>query len=271
MRIRPPAVAGMFYERSAERLRDQVARYLPADVDEPRWEPLAVVAPHAGLMYSGGVAGEMYGRVRFPSRIIIVCPNHTGAGIDGAVYASGAWKTPLGEIAIDEELSRMLIDASSTLEDDTAAHAREHSLEVQLPFLQQTSEQEIRIVPICLATSSYEETAAVGHAIAGVIGRTGERVGLIASSDLNHYENQEITLSKDMRAIDRIVALDPRGLWDTVRRERISMCGIIPTTAVLQAALDLGATSAELIRHATSGDVNGDYSAVVGYASIVIA
>jgi len=271
MRIRYPAVAGTFYENDPERLRRQVAAMLPTDSQAVRLRPLAVISPHAGLIYSGPVAGAMYARVNLPSRIIVVCPNHTGLGADGAVYSHGAWRTPLGDIEVDPQLAERLIDASPLLQDDVEAHLREHSLEVQLPFLQFLKSGPLRIVPVCLATPSLGETLSVGKAIASVILEMGGDIGLIASTDLNHYENQEITLAKDQKAIDRIVALDAEGLWNTVREERISMCGIIPTTAVLAAVNQLGASRSQLISHATSGAVNGDFSAVVGYASIVIS
>lgn len=271
MRIRYPAVAGTFYENDPQRLRRQVAGMLPTDSQEVRLRPLAVIAPHAGLMYSGAVAGAMYARVDFPSRIIIICPNHTGLGVEGAVYSHGSWITPLGDVEIDREVAELLIAASPLLRDDVEAHSREHSLEVQLPFLQFLKSEPFRIVPICLATSSSGEAVSVGRAIAKVILDMGGDIGLIASTDLNHYENQETTLAKDQKAIDRIVALDPEGLWNTVRNEKISMCGIVPTTAVLAAARQLGAVRAEVIGHATSGAVNGDFSAVVGYTSIVIS
>jgi len=271
MRIRQPAVAGTFYEKDPDRLRKQVTSFLPPDLQSEKIQPIAVVAPHAGLVYSGAVAGAMYAQVTIPSRVIILCPNHTGLGVEGSVFSHGSWRTPLGDIEIDEQLASSLLAECSLLRDDVLAHSREHSLEVQLPFLQLTSREAVRIVPICLANSSLDQTLFVGRAIAKVIRDADGDIGLIASSDLNHYENQEITLAKDQKAIDRIVALDAEGLWRTVRGEEISMCGIVPTTAVIAAAVELGATKSEVIRHETSGHVNGDFSAVVGYVSIVIS
>jgi len=152
--------------------------------------------------------------------------------------------------------------------DDAKAHAREHSLEVQLPFLQQL-DAGFTFVPICLATHNYALCEQIGDAIADVIGN--EPIGILASSDLNHYEDQRETLRKDQLAIDEVLQLDPHGLWNTVEQFDVSMCGFIPTTVMLVAAKKLGATEARLIKHATSGDINGDYSHVVGYASILIS
>lgn len=266
---RPPAVAGMFYEADPARLRDQVKACLG---DEPSTKKpfIGALVPHAGLMYSGSVAGTFYRSAVIPPRLVILCPNHTGLGRPAAINSAGVWMSPLGELPIDEDLAKDLMAEWPTLEEDTKAHAREHSLEVQLPFLQLVA-PETRFVPVCLSLPTFERCAALGEAIGKVIAATGkETTGILASSDLNHYENQKTTLEKDQTAIDRILALDPRGLWDRVHRDDISMCGYMPATAMLVAARALGATRAELLRHATSGDVNGDYNAVVGYASIAI-
>lgn len=265
--VRPPAVAGMFYERDPDRLRQQVAGCLGEPVSE-RSSFTGVVAPHAGLMYSGNVAGALYKRLALPKRLIILCPNHTGAGSAASINVRGAWRTPLGEAVIDELLAAELMREAPMLQDDVRAHAREHSLEVQLPFLQLLT--EFTFVPICLALPSIDHARELGSAIARVVQRSGGEVGIIASSDLNHYEDQQTTLRKDQRVIDAVLALAPESLWQRVRAEEISMCGFIPTTTMLFAARELGATETELVMHATSGDVNGDYDAVVGYASIIV-
>jgi hypothetical protein len=270
MSVRPPAVAGMFYEATAPRLRRQVEECLPPAPPSAARHFVGAVAPHAGLMYSGHVAGALYAELDLPRRFIILCPNHTGLGTEASINSSGAWRTPLGDAPIDEALARALASEAPFVREDQLAHAREHSLEVQLPFLQ-ILKKEFTFVPLCLALPTFERTAALGRAIASVIRASTDPVGIIASSDLNHYENQETTLRKDGEAIEQILALDAEGLWRTVREKDISMCGYIPTTAMLVAAIELGASSASLIRHATSGDVNGDYSAVVGYAAIAVA
>jgi hypothetical protein len=271
MNIRPPAVAGAFYEGSPERLARQVdacfAAHPPAQ-EKQRF--IGAVVPHAGLMYSGAVAAAFYGRAELPKRFIILCPNHTGLGHFAAINREGAWRTPLGDVPVDTPLADALMTRSPMLAPDTRAHAREHSLEVQLPFLQRLL-GDFTFVPICLGAHRYELAEEVGEAVAHVVRNTPERVGILASSDLNHYENQEETLRKDQLALDQVLALDPQQLWRTVDEAGISMCGFIPTTTMLIAANHLGATKATLLQHATSGDVNGDYARVVGYGAVLIA
>lgn len=270
MTTRPPAVAGSFYEGSPERLRDQVARCFAANPPhETKEHFIGAVVPHAGLMYSGHVAAAFYELAELPNRLIILCPNHTGLGHFAAINREGDWRTPLGSVPVDTQLADALLARTQLLAVDAKAHAREHSLEVQLPFLQQLL-GDFTFVPICLGYPRYELCEEVGKAIADVVRETNEPIAILASSDLNHYENQQMTLRKDQLAIDAVLALDPQRLWRVVDEEDISMCGFIPTTTMLVAAKQLGATSARLIKHATSGDINGDYSGVVGYASIVI-
>ena len=269
MGIRPSAVAGQFYEGTPDRLRAQVDACFDAN-PEPAAKRrfIGAVVPHAGLMYSGHVAAAFYALAELPRRFVILCPNHTGAGHFAAINREGSWRTPLGDVKIDTPLADALMSRAPILADDWKAHAREHSLEVQLPFLQQLL-GDFTFVPICLGAHRYDYCEIVGNAIADVA--KDEAIGILASSDLNHYEDQKETLRKDQLAIDAVLALDPRELWRVVGESDISMCGFIPTTAMLVAANRLGATHAELIKHATSGDVNGDYSHVVGYASILIS
>lgn len=270
MTTRPPAVAGSFYEGSPDRLRAQVESCVNAnDPVETKQRFLAAVVPHAGLMYSGHVAAAFYAAVELPRRYIILCPNHTGFGHVAAINRDGEWRTPLGTVPVDQPLADALMQRSPLLADDWRAHAREHSLEVQLPFLQQLG-GDFTFVPICLATHALNLCEEIGHAIAGAVQDEKEPVGILASSDLNHYEDQETTLLKDERAIEKVIALDPQGLWQTVSEFDISMCGFIPTTTMLFAVKRLGAKRARLLKHATSGDINRDYSHVVGYASILI-
>jgi MEMO1 family protein len=224
--------------------------------------------PHAGLMYSGHVAAAFYDRAELPKRFVILCPNHTGLGHWAAINREGGWRTPLGTAKIDTELADALQAKSPLLQEDDRAHAREHSLEVQLPFLQHLL-GDFTFVPVCLGAPRYDLCENVGNAIADVIG--DEPIGILASSDLNHYEDQKTTLRKDGLAIDQILALNPRELWRVVEEEDISMCGFIPTTTMLIAANRLGAKSAQLVKHATSGDINGDYGHVVGYAAVIVS
>lgn len=268
--IRQPAVAGTFYEGTPDRLREQVRACIAENPAPARREPfIGAVVPHAGLMYSGHVAAAFYIQAELPRRFIILCPNHTGFGHFAAINSEGSWRTPLGDAAIDEPLALALAERTKLLGEDRAAHAREHSLEVQLPFLQQLA-GDFTFVPICLGAHRYDYCEEIGDAIADVVRNAGEPVGILASSDLNHYEDQKSTLRKDQLAIDQVLALAPQELWRTVDEFDVSMCGFIPTTTMLIAARKLGASQARLLKHATSGDINGDYSHVVGYASIAV-
>src|ERR1041385_1134894 len=268
MPTRPPAVAGQFYEGTAQRLREQVESCIaqnPAPAAKARF--VGAVVPHAGLMYSGHVAAAFYTAAALPKRFVILCPNHTGFGHFAAINGEGAWRTPLGDAQIDAPLAGALMQRPKLLSEDWRAHSREHSLEVQLPFLQHLL-GDFTFVPICLGAHRYDYCEEIGQAIADVIGN--DDIGILASSDLNHYEDQRSTLRKDQLAIDQIVALDRKELWRVVDEFAVSMCGFIPTTTMLIAAKQLGATSARLLKHATSGDINGDYSHVVGYAAISV-
>jgi len=271
MTVRSPAVAGTFYEGTPSRLRAQVEECFANEVPSDRSPFIAGVVPHAGLMYSGSIAASFYAVAALPRRLVILCPNHTGHGHPAAINREGAWRTPLGDATVDTKLAGALLAKSRLLQPDDRAHAREHSLEVQLPFLQYLLGDGFTFVPICLATHQYELCEEVGNAVADAIQEAGEPVAILASTDFNHYEDQQTTLRKDQLAIDAILALDPRRLWQTVRDDDISMCGFIPATAALIAAKRLGATKARLLRHATSGDVNGDYGHVVGYASLALS
>jgi AmmeMemoRadiSam system protein B len=220
-------------------------------------------------MYSGAVAGAVLSRVELPRRFIILGPRHYPHGAPLAILCDGAWRTPLGDAQLDAPLADALARACPLLREDEVAHAAEHSIEVQLPFLQELA-PEFRFVPITLGTDRFQSFEDLGRAIATVVAAQTEPVLVVASSDMNHYESDEITRQKDARAIERILALDPRGLYDVVRRENITMCGYGPATTMLVAAKQLGATRAELIRYATSADTSGDTSWCVGYAGIVI-
>jgi hypothetical protein len=265
--VRMPAVAGQFYPANADTLRRALESY--TSVNGEKLNAIGAVAPHAGYMYSGHVAGAVYGRLHLPDRYVILCPNHTGHGEPLAIMSEGSWMTPLGEVQIDSDLARRIMSSMPMLRDDIEAQRHEHGLEVQLPFLQMLV-KSFEFVPITVGTSRYEHLVALGDAIARAIESRGDHVMIIASSDMNHYETDSTTRVKDRKAIDRVLALDPAGLYDVVLKERVTMCGFGPTIAMITAAQALGAKSAELIRYATSGDVSGDRDAVVGYAGIVV-
>ncbi len=265
--IRLPAVAGRFYPSNPETLSGQISRLVSRDGEKMR--ALGCIVPHAGYMYSGRVAGAVYSAIEIPKRCILLGPRHFPRGAPMAILTQGSFSTPLGEAPIDAEMATALANAYSQLREDPVAHEREHSLEVQIPFLQFIA-KGFRFVPVVLATDRYGAIEELGRAVAKVIASESEPVLTIASTDMNHYEDDAVTRVKDGRAIERILALDPRGLYDTVRGEGITMCGYAATTAMLVAMRELGATEARLVRYATSGDVNGDREQVVGYSGIVI-
>ncbi|NPB08906.1 MAG: AmmeMemoRadiSam system protein B [Thermodesulfobacteria bacterium] len=265
--IRMPAVAGRFYEANPELLKREIETYLK--IREPREMVIGAVCPHAGYMYSGHVAGEVYGRIIVPDTVVIMGPNHTGLGQPAAIMASGVWQMPFGPVEIDEELARLILAESQVLEDDAQAHLYEHSLEVQVPFLQYLNPR-VRIVPICLSMLSLPEIEDIGLATARAISQYGAPVLLVASTDMSHYVPHSVAKEKDMMAIQRILELDHVGLIEVVVREKISMCGVVPTAATLVAAKGLGARGGELVKYATSGEITGDFYQVVGYAGIII-
>jgi MEMO1 family protein len=275
--LRAPAVAGRFYPGRADELLREVRIHtaLPdGSGATDRIAAIGCVTPHAGYIYSGSVAGAVYSRVEVPRHCIILCPNHTGKGQPLAVMGSTTWQTPLGQVAGDPGLAAALVERFPALQEDSAAHRSEHAIEVQIPFLQ-AMQPELQIVPIAVGTSDFEVLRGLGEALAGAIAdheenHPAEKVLIIASSDMNHYESEAITRVKDRKAIERVLAMDARGLWEVVMREEISMCGFGPTVAMLTAAKLLGATSATLVKYATSGEVSGDFAAVVGYAGIVV-
>jgi AmmeMemoRadiSam system protein B len=271
--VRIPAVAGRFYPGSADELRREVREYTAGSVASGLISAIGCVAPHAGYIYSGSVAGAVYSRLEIPAHCVILCPNHTGKGRPLAVMAHTTWKTPLGEVAPDAEIGARLLGRFPGLEEDSAAHRGEHAIEVQLPFLQ-ARQPELHIVPITVGTSNFDVLRGLGEALAGVIAEVEkdreEKVLIVASSDMNHYESDAVTRVKDRKAIERVLAMDARGLWEVVMHEDITMCGFGPTVVMLTAAKLRGATSATLVKYATSGEVSGDYASVVGYAGIIV-
>lgn len=263
---REPAVAGQFYPANKDKLRDLIAGFIPQG--ESR-KVMGVVSPHAGYVYSGAVAGQTLAQARIPDRVVILGPNHHGIGHRAALYPAGCWKTPLGEVVIDEPLARTLLERCSLLTEDPAAHRFEHSLEVQVPFLQFLNPQ-VRIVPICLGRINLAELMAFGRELGTCLKDIKEDILLVASSDMTHYESAAQAREKDTAAVEKILALDPEGLYQVVAARRISMCGVIPTVAMLAACTELGARSATLVRYANSGEITGDTREVVGYAGLVI-
>jgi AmmeMemoRadiSam system protein B len=265
--IRPPAVAGRFYPSDPQELARQIDEYAPGGTAKAG--ACACVVPHAGYMYSGRVAGAVYSSIEIPARCILLGPRHYPRGEPMAILTEGSFETPLGNAPIDSALARELARGCPRLREDAVAHEQEHSLETQIPFLQRLR-GDFQFVPVVIGTDRYPALEELGHAIAQAVAAQNGPVLVVASSDMNHYESDAITRAKDQRAIARVLALDPRGLYDTVRNEEISMCGYAATVAMLVAARDLGAKEAELVCYATSGDVTGDRREVVGYAGIVV-
>jgi hypothetical protein len=267
--IRKPAVAGRFYPADPDELRKTLGGLFESFPSPAK--AIGLIVPHAGYMYSGHVAGAVYSRIQLPLRNIVLCPNHTGLGTPLSIMKTGAWLTPLGQMQIDAELCEALMAADPYLQDDSAAHRLEHALEVQLPFMQQMSRAPVQFVPITVGTADLKRLEALGRAIAKVIQAVAPETLVIASSDMNHYESDAVTRVKDRKAIDQILELNPEGLYDVVRRENISMCGYGPAVSMLTAAKILGASKAELVKYATSGDVSLDFDHVVGYAGVTVS
>lgn len=269
--LREPVVAGQFYPSSPEAIRKQIASFLAGLGTVNKSEVIACVLPHAGYIYSGAVAARTLSGIKIKEKIILLGPNHTGLGEQFSIMAQGAWKTPLGEVEIDSGLAAAILKESKYLRDDILAHAQEHSLEVQLPLVQYFK-PDFQIVPLALLSDELSALKEIGKEIATAIKKLGleEKTLIIASSDMTHYEAQEQAQRKDREAIDAISELDEDKLMRKIDKLGISMCGYAPVTAMLAAAKLLGARQGKLIKYQTSGDVTGDYDAVVGYAGMVV-
>jgi MEMO1 family protein len=268
--LRLPAVAGRFYPSDPKELASVICNYSKPDPQQPLISAKACLVPHAGYLYSGHVTGAVFARLQLPKKIVVLGVRHYPRGEPAAILSSGAWRTPLGDAAIDEELAGSLRRACPFLHEDSIAHSTEHSLEVQVPFLQVLAPR-FSFVPVALGTVQFEPLVSVGDGIARVIENSKENVLLLTTSDLNHYEDDATTRTKDRKAIDRLLALDARGLYDTCRNEEISMCGLGPAVAMLTVLNAMGAKKAELVKYATSADVSGDRSQVVGYAGMIFS
>ena len=265
--IREAAVAGQFYPGRPGELREMIRQMTDSKAD--RKEVIGVVSPHAGFIYSGPVAGAVFSAIKFTDTFIIIGPNHRGMGKPLSITTGGSWETPLGEVQIDSGLAKAMLASSAGLEEDTLAHRYEHSLEVQLPFLQYFK-PDVKIVPIVLAQAAPQVYQGIGRAVAGVLKSRGEAVVIVASSDMTHYEPHESAKAKDKKAIEAILSLDAEELVRRIGRYDISMCGYAPVISLITAALEMGAGRTELVKYQTSGDVSGDYTSVVGYAGIII-
>ncbi len=268
---RKPAACGRFYPMNEAALRRQIEEFVPVKGDR---KAIAVVTPHAGYDFSGRTAGATFSEVRVPGTAIILGPNHWGIGSDFAIMSEGAWEMPFGEVKIDSEVATSLKEAFEVLREDAAAHQSEHSLEVEVPFLQYVN-PNVQIVPICIVSTDEVKFEALGKSIAETTKNLGKEILIVASTDMSHTERsnparQAEVRRKDMMAIDAILQLDAGRLLRLVREQRVTMCGWAAVATAIAAAKLLGAQKTHLVSYVTSFDVTGDYSYVVGYAGIVI-
>jgi MEMO1 family protein len=278
LKLRHPAVAGSWYAGTPNSLREQIEELfthrfgpgsLPSVVEEGPRNLVGLVVPHAGYMASGPVAAHAYhylAKDGKPDVIVVFGPNHTGRGSALSVMNEGVWRTPLGDVEVDSETADRILRASNIIDVDDRAHVYEHSIELQLPFLQYLHGSGFSFVPVCFMMQDLESSREVGKATAKAL--EGKNGLVIASSDMTHYEPQERAEKKDRMAIDAALELDEERYYRTVESYGISTCGYGPVIAAITAAKELGAKKAELLCYGTSGDVLGDRSAVVGYASI---
>jgi len=277
-KVRRPTQAGAFYEGSAESLKRQIKECFLSELgpgkvpevkaDGPR-KIVGLVCPHAGYMFSGPVAAHAYYELALdgtPETAVIFGPNHTGYGSPLAVMNEGVWRTPLGDLEVDSETANQIVREARIVDVDELAHRYEHSIEVQLPFLQFLYGSNIKIVPICFLMQDLTSATDVGEAVAKAL--TGKNAVLIASSDMTHYEPHEIAKEKDLAALRAVEEMDAAKFYSTVESRRISACGYGPIVALITAAKHLGAREAKLLCYKSSGDVIGDYSSVVGYAAV---
>lgn len=266
--VRQPAVAGQFYPITKESLEKQLSQLI--EIRQNRLKAKGSVLPHAGYIYSGKVAASVIGQIAPYTTYIIIGPNHTGFGKTFSLFPAGVWHTPLGDIEIDADFVSTLLKKSSLLEEDIQAHTYEHSVEVELPFLQYVNDN-FKLVSIVLGPSTLENYKKLGEDIAKGISETKNlNIHIIASSDFTHYESYESANKKDKLAIEAILKLDADLLWEVIKKEDISMCGYAPCIAMLTAAKRLGAENGKLTAYATSADATKDKSSVVGYAGIIV-
>jgi AmmeMemoRadiSam system protein B len=277
-KVRRPCQAGAFYEGNAESLKRQIKecflsnlgpRKIPeVAVNGPR-KVVGLVCPHAGYMYSGPVAAHSYYELAVdgkPDVVFLFGPNHTGMGSGLAVMKEGFWRTPLGDVEIDEQAAERLVREAKIIDVDDSAHSYEHSIEVQLPFLQYLYGNGFKIVPVCFLMQDLSSVKEVGEATAKIAADMNAVV--IASSDMTHYETQQSAERKDRKALEAVEALDADRFYSTVETNRVTACGYGPIAALMTAAKTLGVKEAKLLCYKTSGDVTGDYSSVVGYAAV---
>lgn len=262
--LRKAVYAGTWYPSS----KKEIEKFVVAGRKQAAAK--AVMVPHAGWIYSGMVAGEVFSAIKPASLYVLIGPNHHGIGAPVGVFPEGSWETPLGQLEVDAKAASALIRKCSAASADVISHSQEHSLEVQAPFIKYFS-PSASILPVSLADYGIDTLRSLGEAVAAVISESGKKDALVvASSDMSHYISAAQAEKLDMLAIKNILALDPDALMKTVRARGITMCGSGPAAAALWAAKAMGASRAELVRYTNSGEVTGDSAEVVAYAGVVI-
>jgi hypothetical protein len=278
VKIRRPSVAGAFYEGNAESLKTQIEgcflhdfgpREIPKVAEAGPRKILGLICPHAGYMFSGPVAAQAYYRLALdgrPNIAVILGPNHTGHGSPLATMNEGIWRTPLGDVEVDDETANRIVHEARIVDIDESAHRFEHSIEVQLPFLQYLYGTEFKLVPICFLMQDFSSAREIGQAVAKAL--IDKNAVIIASSDMTHYEPQETAAKKDRLALEAVESMDESRFYSVIERYNISACGYGPIVALITAAKSLGAKEAKILSYKTSGDITGDYSGVVGYSAV---
>jgi len=264
---RGPIVAGQFYPRRADVLKEEIAKCLIAT--KVKKEVKGILLPHAGYIYSGKVAGAVLSQIKIPETFIILGPNHAGVGHSFALWPEGSWQTPLGSIEVDKELAEAILKRSSLVEIDYQAHLQEHSLEVQLPFIQYLA-PSAKIVPLVVKYGSFHQLKKISQTLVKVVESGNKRVVLVASSDMTHYQPRETAEKQDKLVLEPLLKLETRRFLDTVIENNISMCGYIPAAIMILTSKALGAKTGKLVMYTTSGEASGDYSQVVGYAGVTV-
>ena len=281
LEIRKPAVAGSFYDGDTKSLNIQIENCflhklgpgkLPSTIIKGERKIVGLISPHAGYMYSGPVAANGFYKIALdgkPDTIIILGPNHRGFGEDISIMVEGKWKTPLGELEIDTEIAEIILKNSKIIKNDPKAHQYEHSIEVQLPFIQYIFGKNIKFVPICMTRQDINTDIEIAESICSSV--ADKNILIIASSDFTHYEPQEYAENADKQAINAILDFNHKKLYNMIYRQNLTMCGPGPITVMLNACKILGAKKTELLKYATSGDITGMYDQVVGYASLIVS
>ncbi len=279
--VREPIVAGYFYEGDSKKLREQIKwsflhnlgpRKLPEPIDSKERISIGYISPHAGYIYSGPIAAHTYfalSQEKKPDTIVIIGPNHTGLGKPVALAPWKTWKTPLGKINVDIILRNYLIKNSEIIFPDYKAHIQEHSIEVQIPFIQFIYGEQVQILPISVLDQTPEVASQIAEELYTAIRETNRDVIVIASSDMNHYDPHNVTLEKDMEAIRALMEMNPEKFYDTIVSNNISVCGPAGIMVLMYLSKKKNGKKPIVLKHATSGDTSGDKSAVVGYLAAV--